>query len=298
MPLPTFIIAGAPKCGTTALWMYLKEHPEVYMTNPIKEPRFFSDARGELEKAALGAGPIRSGTFHKGLKWYESLFTASSDKPVRGEGSTQYFSVESSPKLIKSFLPDVKLIFLLRDPSERVYSHYWQEYKLGLKFPTFANMVKSNHPRLEHYCHVSCYKTHLKRYYDVFSNSHILVLLDVDLRKKPLETIQKAYEFVGVDTEFVPSCLGTRFNKQMKPRLRLLQRMITNISASRLSDIFPDGSRPCLRWVTRSIRHMNLLPNEVPPLPKEIRAQLRDRFLDDIAYVEELQKCDLNAWRK
>jgi len=298
MPLPTFIIAGAPKCGTTALWSYFKEHPAVFMTNPIKEPRFFSDAKGELEKGTSGAGPIRSGTFGKGINWYKSLFNSCGEGQVCGEASTQYFSDVNSPNLIKSIVPDVKLIFLLRHPVERVYSHYWQEYKLGLKFPDFTSMVSNHHPRFHYYCNVSSYQTHMERYYNVFAKNHVLVLLNTDLKQEPVKMVQKAFKFIDVDPSFVPASVESRFNLQTKPRFRFLQGGYTRLTSSKLAVKIPERMRPYVRIITRFVSYINSVPNKMPPLPKQIRAQLTDRFRDDIAYVEELLNRDLTTWRK
>ena len=160
MSLPTFIIAGAPKCGTTALWNYLNEHPEVCMAR-IKEPRFFSQMPGELDKKTIGSGPLRSGYFNRGINWYQSLFDSCQQLKARGEASTYYFSAIDSPILIESLIPKVRLIFILRDPVKRLYSHYWQEYKLGLGMPSFEDMVRDNHPRFQYYSYVSSYKINL-----------------------------------------------------------------------------------------------------------------------------------------
>ena len=71
--IPDFIIAGAPKCGTTALAFFLSEHPGVCISR-IKEPRFFTGIKGDMEKTIAGDGPRLSGNYEKGFKWYSSLF--------------------------------------------------------------------------------------------------------------------------------------------------------------------------------------------------------------------------------
>jgi hypothetical protein len=140
LSIPDFIIAGAPKCGTTALASFLNEHPGVCMCY-IKEPRFFTKMKGDMETTITGDGPRLSGTFDNGYEWYASLFKNALEGQKTGEASTVYFANADSAKLIYDHNPNMKLILMLRHPVKRLYSHYWQEYKLGFNFPSFEQMV-------------------------------------------------------------------------------------------------------------------------------------------------------------
>ena len=297
MLLPTFIIAGAPKCGTTALWNYLKEHPKVCMSR-IKEPRFFSQIQGELDKGKMGSGPLRPGYFNRGLKWYESLFDSCQQSKVRGEASTYYFSAIDSAALIKSLIPEVRLIFLLRDPVERLYSHYWQEYKLGLKLPSFEDMVQNNHPRFQYYSHVSSYKINLERFYLEFPKNQVLLLLNEDLKKNPQEIFQQVCQFLGLDDNYFPTSLGKKFNQQTLPKNQLLEQIITTISSKDIIvERVPHSIRPYLGKIKRTISKVNSIKNDYPPLKISLRNQLVNRFEADIAFVEECLFKNLSFWR-
>ncbi|MEM6898341.1 MAG: sulfotransferase domain-containing protein [Pseudomonadota bacterium] len=114
--LPTFIIIGAMKCGTTSLHSYLDRHPDTSMSDP-KEVDFFSGSNSD-----------------KSVEWYASLFDP--DKPVRGEASQDYSKghhplYKGAPERMKALIPDVKLIYLVRDPIERYFSHIGENYYVG-----------------------------------------------------------------------------------------------------------------------------------------------------------------------
>jgi len=299
MALPTFIIAGAPKSGTTALWAYLKEHPDICMARR-KEPGFFSDDLGELDKPIhkMGSGGLQPGRLKKGMTWYKELFNSCHEKQELGEASVRYFSCPNSTSLIKSTLPHIKLIFLLRHPVERLYSQYWNEIRKGLKLPDFITMVKNNHPRFQYYHKVSSYKCNLERYYKNFPDNQILILINTDLKTKPLETIQQVFEFIGVDKTFIPENLGKSFNKQAKPTFPIVQRILMKYSA-RISAYVPEQIHPYLRPIRKFIWEFNLKERkQLPPsIPSSIRQQLAHDFEEDIVYVEKLLGRDLSTWR-
>jgi len=298
MALPTFIIAGAPKCGTTALWAYLNEHPQICMAK-IKEPRFFSEVEnGVLETGEFSANHLRSGTYGKGREWYEKLFHSCAQRPARGEASTQYFTLEGTPRLIREMLPNIKLIFMLRDPVNRLYSHYWQEVKVGLKLPSFPELVTQNHPRFRYYQHVSQYRTHLENYRRVFSKERCLVLLHEDLLNSPLDILQKVYTFLDVDPTFTPNSLGEHFNQQTQPKNVQVQQVITYLRNHPWVQQLPDALRQPLGRIVSRLSKTNTTIATMPPLDEIQRAKLIPHFLADIEYVEQWITRDLSSWRK
>lgn len=297
MRLPTFIIPGAPKAGTSALWAYLNEHPEVSMTTH-KEPRFFSMVQGELEKKTPGDGPARSGNFGRGFKWYSGLFEEKESARAWGEASTHYFSAPDSPEMIREHVPEVRLIIMVRDPVWRLYSHYWQEFKLGWELPPFSEMVRANHPRFRFYCDVSAYRRHIEEYLARFPRERILVLLDSDLRSEPLEFYRRVCTFIGVSTDFVPSTLGRSFNQQTVPRFRSFQRWRIGVQSSWVGNLVPNGVRTAAGRVLKFLTRMNSVANTYEPLDSATRAALVPRFEEDTRFVEGFLGRSLDAWRK
>jgi len=133
--LPTFILAGAPKCGTTSLWEYFQMHPDV-CTCAVKEPKFFCEEPSYVQEPDNYRSKS-TGNYQKSINWYKSLFRQCKVENAIGEASGNYFISLEAPQLINKHLPDVILLFILRDPVERIYSHYWQEIRVGHKLPSF-----------------------------------------------------------------------------------------------------------------------------------------------------------------
>lgn len=150
--LPDFIIAGAMKAGTTSLHHILKHHKHVFLPEDEifffdlddiqQHPDFFMDARGkwifhDYERH-----------YQDYLEWYSSFFESADDGQVIGDDSTTYMASRKAPQRIARLLPDVKLIFMLRDPVVRAYSHYWHLSELAvpstaLKAPCAALLALS-----------------------------------------------------------------------------------------------------------------------------------------------------------
>jgi hypothetical protein len=293
---PLFIIAGAPKCGTTALWSYLNEHPEVSMSS-IKEPRFFSAVTGAIEQKPLGDGPLRSGTYGRGWAWYESLFKDNPSAKLSGEASTHYFSAKDTPSLLLKHMPQVKLIFILRDPVDRLYSHYWQEHKLGLSLPNFGDMIKQNHPRFRFYACVSAYKYQLERYYAVFPSNQILVLLDHELKQSPSSIFKNVCEFLSIDKSVIVKNMGKIYNQQTTPKNRWLERYITGLQNHKIANQIPLGLRKKLGRLRQAMAKANKVDYKYVSLPEHLRADLTNRFEQDILFIERLLLKDLSGWR-
>ena len=127
MMLPTFIVIGAMKCGTNSLHRYLKLHPQICMSS-TKEPNYFVEEKNYAE----------------GIDWYQSLFKDSTK--ALGECSTNYSKrpfFQGVAQRIQAVLPDVKLIYLLRDPVERIISHYRHNFAEGSTHQSFENCLEN-----------------------------------------------------------------------------------------------------------------------------------------------------------
>lgn len=293
--LPTFIIAGAGKSGTTSLWRYLKQHPDIFMTEN-KEPTFFTEVIGK-DQGADEMAPASSGNYGKGLPWYEALFEGCRPEQQRGEASTTYISAPDTPSLIKAHIPDAKIIFILREPVSRAYSQYWQEIKSGHRLPPFSEMYSQGHPRLQRYLYNSRYKTHLTNFLEEFRRDQLLVLLHDDLKHDPVAITKAIYRFLGVDESYLPEDLGKRHNPSSVPRSRLLQRFIYHSSRSKIKELLPATVRKFLNRTKISVRSMNLKPYTYPPLSPEIRKELIPMFVDDVDFIEQVVGKSLSAWK-
>ena len=250
--LPTLVIIGAEKCGTSALRFYLGLHPEVFMSEP-KELRFFSHEWG------------------RGVPWYAAHFEAAGT-PVAGEASPQYTSHPFTPEVperMHAVVPDAKLVYLVRDPVDRILSG-WVGRRAAGDFGPLADAVRPSMDNI----HVakSAYATQLERFLPYYGLDRILVLDQDDLLHRRRETLRHVFAFVGVDETFdTPEFDAQRHvtsNKRlMRVRGPLIPRRVTPKDTGRVP------------WAVRArVKRTLLRPLSVqarwPELPPEDRAAL------------------------
>jgi hypothetical protein len=295
VPTPDFLILGAPKCGTTALWHYLDAHPEVAMAS-VKEPRFFTRLGGRLARGETDDQMPRAGTYGRGVAWYEGLFAAAPPGAKRGEASTVYSVAPDAPGLIHSHAPGARLILMVRDPVDRMYSHYWQERKAGWNPGPFPDLVAAGHPRVRYFEAASHYAEILDRYLAHFDREQLLIVAKEDLDAEPSTVLQTIHRFIGVDPAFRPTTLGDRFNAQRSPRFPAFRRFGEWARAA-LGARLPDGVRRPIGRAQRAVEHRLSRPLEYAALPPRLRAELAPRFERDVALVEAWTGRPRPAWR-
>lgn len=198
-----FIGVGAQKSGTSWAYACLYEHPQICA--PVKEIHFFSRPR-----------------FSEGKEWYENHFKNCKDGVLRGEFSTSYLYSHEAPERIHELYPEVKLIAILRNPITRAYSQYRNAIKAGeIKEGTSFEEYSKNE---ESVLAQGLYATQLKRYYELFPNEQILVLIYEDIRKDPIAFMRRIYTFLGVDPDFVSSMVHDEINVARVPKHVGLER--------------------------------------------------------------------------
>jgi hypothetical protein len=181
--LPNLVIVGAQKCGTSSLHYYLGLHPEISMSRR-KELNFFIEERN----------------WRLGVDWYRRRFEAGA--PVRGESSPNYAAFprfDGVPARMAALIPDARLIYLVRDPIERIASHWVHNYAMRRDRGDLRTTLL--YPRST-YVARSCYHAQLQRFLEHFDRSRILVLDSRDLRDRRLHTLRRVFEFLGVNPEF------------------------------------------------------------------------------------------------
>ena len=182
--LPNLIVIGAQKCGTSVLHYYLSLHPEVSMSRP-KELNFFIEERNWPRGARLVQGR-----------------TSTPTRDVRGEASPNYTAFpqhQGVPERMASVVPDAKLIYMVRDPLERIAAHWVHNYAKRREKGTLAETLV--HPNTS-YVTRSKYAMQLERFLEHYPKEQILVFQQSELRHKRMETLRQIFEFIGVDPEF------------------------------------------------------------------------------------------------
>ncbi|MAG92427.1 MAG: sulfotransferase [Planctomycetaceae bacterium] len=291
--MPSFLVIGAAKAGTTAVNQFFAEHPEVYIC-PVQEPRFFSF---EGQKFSPDH-PLHAKTVTT-IEEYRALFDGVTDEKAVGEVSPSYLHNTRAPGNIQAHLPDVRLIAVLRNPVDRAYSHFLHYVKGGTETTTdFASALNDVEglslddwkPRRD-YVRFGFYHEQLSRYFARFDPKQIKVYLFEDLRREPEETLKDVYRFVGVDDTFLPD-YSKQHNVSGIPRSRALRSFLDrpNAAKSFLRRCIPG---PVRRRTADIVRLRNL---RKPELSKTVRAELVEVFRDDVLQLQELIGRDLSKW--
>ncbi len=178
---PDFIIIGAMKCGTSTVHEQLNAQPGFYMTTP-KEPNFFSD----------------DDVFARGMDWYHDLFAGADAGDIKGEASTHYTKRSTHPaaaERLHAAFPDVKLIYLMRHPVDRLISHYIHEWTMGAVVGEIDDIANPGSPFVDY----GLYARQLAPYIDKFGQERILLMFLERLNKEPGEELARVARFLGYE---------------------------------------------------------------------------------------------------
>ncbi len=266
-----FIGIGAFRSGTSWIAQVLREHPEICVPH-IKEIEFFSKY------------------YQKGMSWYESQFTERGGPRVRGEYSNSYLCDEDAPKRIKKHFPEAKLVVCLRNPVDRAYSHYWWG---ALNFNKDAG--------IDEYLEEGFYHRYLVRWFDLFSQEKIHIILFDNIESRPGTVVRDLYEFLGVDSSFVPPSLGKKVNPAAKVRFRFLvvlfklRKFLEKAGLGGLIDFLKRAN--LYNRIQRLYVMVNRKEATYPPMSRSERERLRKVFRKDIESLEKLIGRDLRGWK-
>jgi hypothetical protein len=183
---PNFFIVGVPKAGTTSLYEWLKQHPQVFMS-PVKEPHYFSN---DLVSAARFIARDEHA--------YLGLFSKASGYQAIGEASTSYFQFwRLVPDRIKLAAPGARIIILLRDPVERAYSNYLMLHRTGReRWGSFYDALRDS-PQAPSYG--LTYAMPTRAYLKALGEQNVLVLMSESLKRNPYELLAKVARFLKID---------------------------------------------------------------------------------------------------
>lgn len=310
---PDFIVIGAAKAGTTSLAEYFSALPSVFMSTP-KEIEFFA----------------RDDHYAKGIDWYRSFFAAAEEGQLKAEASTIYSLSPLFPhtaERVAAHLPDVKLIYILREPVSRAYSYYAQLQKnyrrwsrdpaIHRSFEDFIHAPADRAPRdralAAFDAHLpdepglildgSDYPSQIEAWLRHFPRDQILFLFFEELHSDPQAVLARIHAFLGLP-EPAPDASLPHVNESRGDFARLKQdRMAKEMAETmpvlrRLSRLLPEGFRRSLRGLL--LRGLSSREAEDPgkprPMRPETRARLNERFLKDRPRIRNLTGLDPDAW--
>jgi hypothetical protein len=276
--LPNLVIVGGMKCGTTSLHKYLAAHPEVFMSEE-KELGFFT------------SWSMRD----RGLSWYEKQFPVAAS--VRGESSPIYTAwphVLGVPEAIAATLPEVKLIYLVRDPIERIVSHYLHRFGRGEESRELAEVAADPEFEDSRYVAESRYAMQLERYFAVFDREDILVIQQEALEHQRAETLRTVFRFLRVDEDFTSPFFHRRYNVARDERRsrRMTQRARSVVGAERFDAVAARVPRVVRRGLDRSLWRKI----EPPALPASAHERLVRLLAPDTARLVELVGIEPVGW--
>jgi hypothetical protein len=273
--LPNLIIIGAPKCGTSSMHFYLGQHPQIYMSQP-KELNFFL-----LEK-----------NWDKGEIWYRSHFKKQA--MIRGESSPMYsnaFQFSDVPERMNRLIPDARLIYLVRDPIQRIISHYIHSTALGKTSESIEECLKSPD---NNYVQYSQYYIQLKHYLKYYSLSQICIITSEDLYNSRYETLQKVFRFLEVEPFYYSKQFTTLKNTyaDISPK-SVFARYFNRLTNHNIRFIIPETIRSLIRKMIFS-RFKDRVSK--PILSNKLKIQLVSWLKEDINQFRALTNQKFERW--
>lgn len=280
--LPNLIIGGAQKSGTTSLHRLLASHADVYFPPAPAAPQ-------EIHFFDIDAN------FRKGLGWYAELFSGQRGEAFVAQTSPLYLYLPQVPGRIHAALPDVRLVFILRNPVDRAYSHYWHEVRYGWEWLPFeaaldgeAERISQSFDARRHYSYVDRgrYAAQLRRFEEHFPRSQILLLRHDDLKADVASVCRQLADFLAID--HAGFALGgettVHHNGARMPRVPMIQRLVRPV-------------RNRCPKVGYLVDRLNLSRASYPPMTAETRRRLVDAFESELDELQQRWNIDTRAWR-
>jgi len=293
---PNFIIVGVSRCGTTSLFQYLKQHPEIGFSR-IKEPKFFSSKNINFPHTGPGDNTVDSKIIKNEEQYFESFKHLQNFKVV-GEASSDYFYYhEHTIAEIKESLGDVKIIICLRNPIERAYSAYSNLIRDSRETLTFENAIpqetdrlSSNYDWMWAYRKGGLYSDGVIAFNAAFSNVKV-ILLD-DLEQKPKKVIEEVCNFLNVSPN-INIDYSTKYSHSGKPKNKLIA-FLTNRNNKLMYSIREVIIRVIPRGILETIASKLFTKDKID---RTTRSELQDYFRKDIKILEKIIQKNLKNWK-
>lgn len=323
---PDFIIVGAAKAGTTSLFAHVSRHPQVF-ASPIKEPSFFSywpdrpvisgirevveryrKLGGQVDEASVAAAPPAD-AWRWFLPAYESLFEGAAPNQMRGEASTNYTrhpQYPGVPERMASVAPDAKLIYIMRHPVDRAYSHFVHRYsKETNRDQPFRTSFEQYIEREPVCIDSSRYMMQIDKLLNYYRRDSILFLFLDDLNRDPVGSAQRVFSFLGIDATFDVTAAGSgeKHNVDRVFRETVVKKALTRPFRAwkplyAVWRVLPREFRErVVGTLARSIYGRRIRKRFTPPPMSEVTRRALGRELqDETRRLGEFLGRDLSAW--
>ncbi|GAC1520822.1 MAG: sulfotransferase [Marmoricola sp.] len=274
--LPDLLIIGAAKAGTTSLHYYLNSHPDIAMAE-FKELRYYQDPR-----------------CREWLGRYRASFPA--DAKLVGESSTMYTRSPTVPGVaerIAEIAPDVKLIYMVRDPVERAFASYLEERFQGLETRDVESAFADRESPLNPYLAGSRYAEQVNEYLKFFPPTSLHIVSMTELDEHPQDVLSQVCAYLGVDDTFVFDTSHRHNQGSAKYQYRRLSRRLRDSSPGRAVRMLPDPAR---RVITAPARALLRTPFERPGVSDDLRAAAAELLAPDAQAFRALTGQAFDDW--
>jgi hypothetical protein len=280
---PNFYIVGAVKSGTTSLYAYLRQHPQVFLPT-MKEPHFFTRPHPSPEQTHL----IQ---YVANVEQYQHLYRGANQFPRIGDASPSYLWCEEAPERIHAVQPDARIIVILRDPVQRAYAQYLMDFNEGVLDLPFMEALQRDWTRSDKgwgisqlYVELGRYTAQIIRYQQRFGADHVHVCLLEDLKKTPLAVLEGIADFLDIDRVAMRAIdLGTAHNAHRLPRGNWARRLASGRMSRFIGEhLFPHS------WGEYIWRHIFLREGRKPPMDSAARRFLQELYAPEIERLEHL----------
>jgi hypothetical protein len=286
MRRPNLFIVGAPRCGTTSLWSYLKGHPEIFMS--AQKELYFFDA--DLW-ANQGWSPSQ--------EQYLVCFSGADEQKKIGEATPSYLRSRRAPKEIKAFSPDAQIIIMLRNPVDVMYSLHGQGLRYGTEPLTdFQAALGADARRvgreLQGYREFTDFPEQVQRYFDLFGHENVHTIIYDDLKENSAALCQNTLRFLGVRLDYAETFPRTNSNREVRnvrlgAILRQPPRPVRQISRA----LAPHWLRS---RISRTLLNSNLAVRPRSAMDPELRRRLQRELEPRVQHLSKLIGRDLSKW--
>jgi len=308
---PNFFLVGAPKAGTTSLYHYMDQHPDVYMS-PLKEPFYFSqemrpenfveEVQPEIRKMVRstrryldrGAQDLRFAGYVTEWEDYCRLFARAREEKAIGEATVLYLWSKTAAERIAARIPEAKILIILRNPAERAFSQYLQNISEDMVRWSFREHLQAAFARsgeekfsmIYPFLELGLYADQVQRYQQHFPAAQIRIWLYESTMSPGF--LKEVWEFLGVDSEFE----ADTSKRYMEPKIRK-----TGVRTGlRRSGIWR-GIRHALPSTIRlSLRKLAYRQRDAIQMERAERELLIEYYREDVRKLEKLIDRDLSAW--
>lgn len=298
MRFPDFFVIGAARSGSTALYDYLGQHPQIFTSDP-KEPHYFAFAGERPAFRGPGDDEMINREVVPDEAAYRALFRNADGAGAVGEGSVSYLYHASAAAGLRRAVPDARLICILRNPADRAYSAFrYLRSRMYEPVGDFEEALAREDARVDagwhhmwHYRRMGRYAEQVRRYLRIFDREQIRIYRFEDFVRDPALVLRDCYEFLGVAPDFRPRRTPVTVPSG-EPRSTLLQRYLLESPPGKdlLKRLVPGGIR---RWLSGRIRKANL---EKTPMDPSLRRELLEGYLEGIETLERLTGRPFTRW--